>query len=251
MNDVLPDVADCGSETDREALCALLCQPAWGAPPHLDAPFKMLPSGVYFAPDLHSWQMLEPTEQAVLAPPEGLGERVEADGVSPNWCRVLPFPYTEHQLLRFAEYALLPRLCEWMERDEWHPPLRLDPALDALTEAPRAFSLAVFLAGGAAPDKPQTPIEITELAPTAPALLAELPPDATRWTPERRSKLLELFREFGGKRPAESGRKGTWGALAKLSRETGIDKDTARVQLDKAIVEKRGAELWARLNTAR
>ena len=147
------EAAESDSVTDHDVLCTLMGQPAGGTPLDLGAPFKVLPSGVYFAPDPHAWRLLEPIEQAALAPPEGLGERVDAEGINPHWRRVLPFPFTARQLLQFAKYAMLPALCEWMEREAWHPPLLEDPALRALECWPRARALALFLAGGPDPDE--------------------------------------------------------------------------------------------------
>jgi hypothetical protein len=130
-----------GPEDD---LRALMGRPPGAGPLDLGEPFKVLSSGVYFAPDPHSWALLAPSEQRALAPPPGMGESVIADEVRPYWRRVLPFPFSAPQLLRFAEYAMLPALCEWMERDQE------DPAFDdMLADAPRALALARFLAGGA------------------------------------------------------------------------------------------------------
>lgn len=123
------------------------------SPLDLGAPFAVLPSGVYFAPDPHIWGLLDHTEQQQLRPPPGLGEPVLLEGVNPNWLRVLPFPYTAQQLLRFAEWSLLPELCNWMERDLWRPPLRVSSELAALEDRPRAWALAQFLAGGPDPDQ--------------------------------------------------------------------------------------------------
>lgn len=61
---------------------------------------------------------------------------------------------------------------------------------------------------------------------------------------QKRASVLELFREAGGKRPHEGGKKGTRGALARVSEKTGIDKDTLGPMLDKAIEEKRQADAW-------
>ena len=69
----------------------------------------------------------------------------------------------------------------------------------------------------------------------------------TDWVPppkERRQKLLQLFRSYGGKRPKEQGKKGTRGALARLERETGIDDKNLGEMLDKAIDDERGTHQW-------
>ena len=56
---------------------------------------------------------------------------------------------------------------------------------------------------------------------------------------EKRRELLKMFREKGGRRPIEGKGKGTRGALAAVSRETDIDKDTLGGMLDKAIKDER------------
>lgn len=66
----------------------------------------------------------------------------------------------------------------------------------------------------------------------------------------KRARLLEMFRERGGKRPSEGGKKGIWGALTRVVEGTGIDKDTLGAMLDKAIVEKRQADAFAQLQPA-
>jgi hypothetical protein len=72
----------------------------------------------------------------------------------------------------------------------------------------------------------------------------ELPPDGAI---AKRAKLLARFRELGGKRPSESGAKGTRGALASLERETSINDKNLGQMLDKAIEEKRRAESFSQL----
>jgi len=87
-------------------------------------------------------------------------------------------------------------------------------------------------------------IQTASAPPTAPA-------GRPKWTPERRVDLLREFRAMGGKRPTEAGKSGQWGALAKLARKSSIHKDTAADQLDKAIAEKKAADMWEQLNTAK
>lgn len=70
------------------------------------------------------------------------------------------------------------------------------------------------------------------------------------WTPERRSELLNDFRALEGKRPSELG-KGKRGALMRLAEKSGVDKDSLADQLDKAIEEKRAADMWTQLNPAK
>lgn len=72
-----------------------------------------------------------------------------------------------------------------------------------------------------------------------------------KWTPQRRAELLGEFRAMDGKRPSESGKRGARGALTKLARKADIHRDTAADQLDNAIKEKKAADMWAQLNTAK
>jgi hypothetical protein len=173
-----------GPEDD---LRALMGRPPGAGPLDLGEPFKVLSSGVYFAPDPHSWALLAPSEQRALAPPPGMGESVIADEVRPYWRRVLPFPFSAPQLLRFAEYAMLPALCEWMERDQE------DPAFDdMLADAPRALALARFLAGGASPDVQQ---DCEAPAPDADNDGAEKrPPQTMEWN---RLRVLRALQDAG------------------------------------------------------
>ena len=69
----------------------------------------------------------------------------------------------------------------------------------------------------------------------------------TRDAMAKRAALLARFREFGGKRPCEGGKKGKHGALAALERETKIDDKNLGQMLDKAIEDKRGADAFAQL----
>jgi len=100
-------------------------------------------------------------------------------------------------------------------------------------------------------EAPQT--EPAEPEPAAGAALCagDRTEAAKRWTPERRKKLLEDFRDLDGKRPGEKGKKGKHGALAALVRKTSVDKDTLGLQLDTAIKEKASAALWEQLNPAK
>jgi hypothetical protein len=68
---------------------------------------------------------------------------------------------------------------------------------------------------------------------------------------QKRARLLELFRELGGKRANEGGKAGTRGALTRLVEATGIDKDTLGAMLDKAIHEKRAIDSFAQLTAKR
>ena len=68
---------------------------------------------------------------------------------------------------------------------------------------------------------------------------------------QRRSMLLELFREAGGKRPKEGAKGATRGALASVVKQSGIHKDTLGPMLDKAIEEKRSADAFAQLTAKR
>ena len=89
-------------------------------------------------------------------------------------------------------------------------------------------------------------------APPPPTTLNPAAGNATTaWTPLRRADLLKEFRALEGKRPSEPGKKGKRGALMELVRETAVDKDTLGAQLDKAIEEKKAADMWAQLNTAK
>lgn len=81
----------------------------------------------------------------------------------------------------------------------------------------------------------------TEAAPRTDA--SSLPSDPK----QKRARLLEVFRELGGKRPSEQGKKGTRGALAALERSTGINDKNLGEMLDKAIEEQRATALWATL----
>lgn len=65
--------------------------------------------------------------------------------------------------------------------------------------------------------------------------------------PLKRVELLKMFRELDGKRPGELGKKGAWGALAKLERTTGINDKNLGQMLDKAIEEKRHVDAWGAL----
>lgn len=76
---------------------------------------------------------------------------------------------------------------------------------------------------------------------------AELPDDPM----QKRGRLLEWFREEGGKRPTEGGKRGKRGALTQVVRRAGIDKDTLGAMLDKAIDEKRRADAYAQLTAKR
>jgi hypothetical protein len=64
----------------------------------------------------------------------------------------------------------------------------------------------------------------------------------------KRASMLARFRELGGKRPSEGSKKGTRGALAALARELGKDDKNLAQWLDKAIGEKRNADMWKQLN---
>lgn len=176
----------------EDELRALVGQPAGAGPLDLGEPFKVLPSGVYFAPDTHAWSLLDPIERAALAPPEGLGEQVIAEGVGSHWRRVLPFPFTAQQLLRFAEYAMPPELCEWMEREAWHPPLREDAMLLALADRPQAHELALLLAGLHVAD---TPTAVGDLAPGVDQF--ERHKKGEVWTPTQRAGLLSYKKQHG------------------------------------------------------
>ena len=69
----------------------------------------------------------------------------------------------------------------------------------------------------------------------------------TRDAMAKRAALLVRFRELGGKRPCEGGKKGKHGALAALERETKINDKNLGQMLDKAIKDKRGADAFAQL----
>ena len=73
----------------------------------------------------------------------------------------------------------------------------------------------------------------------------------TEWTPHRRAELLKEFRALEGRRPQEAGKKGKRGALMKLVGKSAVDKDTLGDQLDKAVGEKKMADMWEQLNTAK
>jgi len=64
---------------------------------------------------------------------------------------------------------------------------------------------------------------------------------------ERRATLLVSFRKLDGKRSTEGGKKGKHGALAALSRQTGIDDKNLGQMLDRAIKDERDADMWASL----
>ena len=64
---------------------------------------------------------------------------------------------------------------------------------------------------------------------------------------ERRKELLRQFRKLDGKLRSEPGKKGAWGALAKLERTTGINDKNLGQMLDKAIEEKRHVDAWGAL----
>ena len=68
---------------------------------------------------------------------------------------------------------------------------------------------------------------------------------------KKRAALLEWFRAEDGKRQGESGKKGKRGALQRVVEKSGIDKDSLGEMLDKAIEEKRGADLFAQLTANR
>lgn len=72
----------------------------------------------------------------------------------------------------------------------------------------------------------------------------KLPSDAVN----KRGELLRMFRELGGKLPSESGKKGTWGAMSALERNSGIDSRNLGSMLKKAIEEKTSRDQWDQLN---
>lgn len=65
---------------------------------------------------------------------------------------------------------------------------------------------------------------------------------------EKRAELLLWFRELGGARPKEVGKKGKRGALAELERQTEIDDKNLAQMLDKAIDDERSAAAWKALS---
>jgi hypothetical protein len=107
------------------------------------------------------------------------------------------------------------------------------------------FAIPQELDGLTAPDIASAPAEVqTEQQEAAVDKRLVLPEDPK----EKRAMLLEQFRSYGGKRRHEPGKKGARGALARLERATGIDDKNLGQMLDKAIEEKRAAELWGQLN---
>ncbi len=68
---------------------------------------------------------------------------------------------------------------------------------------------------------------------------------------QKRRKLLEWFRDAGGKRPQEGARGGKRGALTRVVEKSGIDKDTLGSMLDKAIDEKRRSDSLKQLTAKR
>lgn len=113
----------------------------------LDGLHRVHDDGIFFEPDPHTWDLLGEEDgilskdQMALAPPEGLAERIYGDGAQPR-LRVLPFPFTAEQLRAFAEYAMLPALCDWMDLDD-----DAEGDFEILAEHPRAQALALYLAG--------------------------------------------------------------------------------------------------------
>lgn len=106
------------------------------------------------------------------------------------------------------------------------------------------FAIPQELYGLTAPEIASAPAEAqTEQQEAAVGERLILPEDPK----EKRATLLEQFRSYRGKRPHEAGKKGERGALAKLERVTGIDDKNLGQMLDKAIEEKRAAELWGQL----
>ena len=121
------------------------------------------------------------------------------------------------------------------------------------TDSPLIHWLPEWLPSAAARLETTTAASPTEPAPAGGAApFAGEPAGVVKgWTPERRKKLLAKFRDLGGKRPAEKGKKGKHGALAALVRTASVDKDTLGQQLDTAIKEKANAALWEQLNPAK
>lgn len=114
-----------------------------------------------------------------------------------------------------------------------------------LGDAVKAGSLRIFdfatlrpIDVGPAP----TAAVVTQAAPAV-RVPAGLPENPT----QRRAALLAMFREAGGKRQGENGKKGTRGALTRVVEKTGIDKDTLGAMLDKGIEEKRRGAFFAEL----
>lgn len=117
------------------------------APIDLDGLHRVHDDGIYFEPDPHTWGLTgnewdwPSRDQMALTPPEGLAERVNGDGAQPR-LRVLPFPFAVEQLRAFAEYAMLPALCNWMDLDDDD-----EGEFETLAKHPRAQELALYLAG--------------------------------------------------------------------------------------------------------
>jgi len=124
-----------------------------------------------------------------------------------------------------------------------------------LLDAPSPSAAVALASEGPIPAAPSAPNEAAAAEPShagnSAGTLSAVLSHGKRWTAERRAKLLKEFRVIGGKRPGEAGKTGKWGALAELVRKTGIDKDTAANQLDKAIEEKKAADMWKQLNDRR
>ena len=125
---------------------------------------------------------------------------------------------------RYKSRVRLPELGAWALTVGWSFPDEF-PMPAAAAIGPSAQSQASGGSKVTAPSKPELPNE--------PA--------------EKRAWLLREFRRLEGKRPSE-GKKGKWGALASLSRTTGIDDKNLGKMLDKAIEESIHAALWASLN---
>ena len=68
---------------------------------------------------------------------------------------------------------------------------------------------------------------------------------------QRRRTCLDWFRAEDGKRPKEAGKRGKRGALQRVVEKSGIDKDTLGAMLDKAVDEKRNADVFAQLTAKR
>lgn len=210
------------AEFGEDDLRALLGQHAGGAPLDLGPMLRSEPLGVFFAPEPHAWSLLEPADQSALAPPDGLGVQVVADGIQPHWRRVLPLPFTPSQLLRFAEYAQLPELCRWMELE----PDSDRPEFNELRDRPSAHMLAVYLAGGPEPQMSAAGDQ---------GAISGLSTVVTESVVERRQRRLARFYELGGLLDRGGHVAGRRGALADLARE---EQAAGRPQSDPSDVKR-------------